>query len=78
MILSSFPSAQECTDSLLDQLDQQLKITEDECKDYRDFLEKLSRGSEESIDEEALNRELKQVCLSHSWILSMLLISNLY
>ena len=25
----------ECTDSLLDQLDQQLRITEDECKDYR-------------------------------------------
>ncbi len=56
-----FLPAQECTDSLLDQLDQQLKITEDECKDYRDFLEKLSRGSEEAIDEDALNRELKQV-----------------
>ena len=26
---------QECTDSLLNQLDDQLKITEEECKDYR-------------------------------------------
>ena len=26
---------QECTDSMLDQLDQQLTISESECKDYR-------------------------------------------
>jgi beclin 1 len=26
---------QDCTDTLLDQLDQQLKITEEEGKDYR-------------------------------------------
>jgi len=26
---------QECTDTLLDLLDQELKMTEDECKDYR-------------------------------------------
>jgi beclin len=25
----------ECTDGLLDQLDQQLKTVDDECKDYR-------------------------------------------
>lgn len=28
-------AVQECTDTLLDNLDLQLKITEDECKDYR-------------------------------------------
>ena len=41
-------------------MDQQLKMTEDECKDYRDFLEKLSR-TEDDVDEEALDQELKQV-----------------
>ncbi|XP_014677324.1 PREDICTED: beclin-1-like [Priapulus caudatus] len=35
------PLCEECTDTLLDQLDQQLKMTEDECKEYRDFLEQM-------------------------------------
>ena len=45
---------------MLDQLDHQLKVTEDECKDYREFLEKLSTAEEET-DEAALDEELKQV-----------------
>lgn len=54
------PLCEECTDTLLDQLDHQLKITEDECKDYRDFLENL--GSNEcDVKEEALDEELKQL-----------------
>uniref|UniRef100_UPI00358F598F beclin-1 isoform X3 n=1 Tax=Myxine glutinosa TaxID=7769 RepID=UPI00358F598F len=29
------PLCEECTDALLDQMDQQLKVSEDECRDYR-------------------------------------------
>ncbi|XP_046377127.1 beclin-1-like [Haliotis rufescens] len=54
------PLCEECTDNLLDQLDHQLKVTEDECKDYRDFLEKLGTSGDE-VDEKALDNELKQL-----------------
>ncbi|CAH1789427.1 unnamed protein product [Owenia fusiformis] len=54
------PLCEECTDSLLDQLDQQLKVTEDECKAYRDFLEELGTGGEK-VDEEALDKDLDQL-----------------
>lgn len=36
------PLCEECTDTLLDQLDQQLRTTEDELKDYKEFLHKLN------------------------------------
>lgn len=54
------PLCEECTDTLLNQLDDQLKISEEECRDYRNFLEKL----ETSVDEEddvALDDELMRV-----------------
>ncbi|KAI0212943.1 Beclin-1 [Lamellibrachia satsuma] len=54
------PLCEECTDTLLDLLDQELKMTEDECKDYRDFLENLS-SSEEETDEKALDEELQRL-----------------
>lgn len=54
------PLCEECTDNLLDQLDHQLKITEDECKDYREFLENLST-SEDTSEETGLDDELKQL-----------------
>ncbi|XP_041374609.1 beclin-1-like isoform X2 [Gigantopelta aegis] len=54
------PLCEECTDALLDQLDHQLKTTEDECKDYRDFLEKLGT-KEEVVDESVLDTELEQL-----------------
>ncbi|XP_064646043.1 beclin-1-like [Lineus longissimus] len=54
------PLCEECTDTLLDQLDQQLRITEDECKEYRDFLEKLGTN-QETVDEAALDSELEQL-----------------
>lgn len=56
------PLCEECADALLDQLDQQLKLKEDECKDYKDYLEKLSNGTEED-DPEALEAELSQLKL---------------
>ena len=53
---------QECTDSLLNQLDQQLKITEDECKHYRESLEQLGEGDAQEHDQGALENEIEQVC----------------
>lgn len=54
------PLCEECTDTLLDNLDLQLKITEDDCKDYREFLEQLS-SKKETVDEAALDEELRQL-----------------
>ena len=52
---------QECTDSLLNQLDQQLKITEDECKHYRESLEQLGEGTTQEEDDQVLEKEIEQV-----------------
>ena len=53
------PLCEECTDTLLDQLDQQLKITDDELKDYKVFFEKLN--DKPSLDGEALSKELEEL-----------------
>ena len=53
------PLCEECTDTLLDQLDQQLKITDDELKDYKVFFEKLN--DKPSLDGEALSKELEKL-----------------
>ena len=52
---------QECTDSLLDQLDQQLKITEDESKHYKESLERLTEAEKSGQSEEDLENELQKV-----------------
>ncbi|XP_048416388.1 beclin-1 isoform X2 [Stegostoma tigrinum] len=51
------PLCEECTDTLLDQLDQQLNVTENECQNYKNCLEILEQMNEE--DEEQLLQELK-------------------
>ncbi|KAL8618007.1 hypothetical protein ACOMHN_040231 [Nucella lapillus] len=56
------PLCEECTDHLLDKLDQELKQTEDECTDYRDFLDKVNLpDTEDHVDERALNEELEEL-----------------
>nr|KAG5713545.1 hypothetical protein BaRGS_024593 [Batillaria attramentaria] len=65
------PLCEECTDTLLDRLDQQLKLTEDECRDYRDFLEKLL-SVENKVDEGALDQELTQLRKEESELLQQL------
>ncbi|CAH3174322.1 unnamed protein product [Porites lobata] len=50
------PLCEECTDTLLDQLDEQLKITEDELKDYKVFFNKLN--DKPALDTEGLSKEL--------------------
>lgn len=54
------PLCEECTDALLDQMDQQLKVTEDEYKDYKEFLERLQQPSQSGNLEE-LERELREL-----------------
>lgn len=54
------PLCEECTDTLLNQLDDQLKITEEECRDYRNFLEKLD-VNEDVEDDAALDDELQKL-----------------
>lgn len=53
------PLCEECTDTLLDQLDQQLKITEDELKDYKVFFNKLN--DKPTLDTDALSKELAEL-----------------
>lgn len=54
------PLCEECTDALLDQMDQQLKVTEDERKDYKEFLERLHQPSQtENLEE--LEQELREL-----------------
>ncbi|XP_066264568.1 beclin-1-like isoform X2 [Branchiostoma lanceolatum] len=55
------PLCEECTDTLLDQLDQQLRIIEDECKDYREFLEKLKLTEDHSTEEQQLESQLNKL-----------------
>lgn len=45
------PLCEECTDTLIDQMEQQLKLMEDEWDDYKKFLEKLKTETcDENID----------------------------
>ncbi|CAI5658847.1 beclin-1 [Oreochromis niloticus] len=53
------PLCEECTDTLLDQLDTQLNITENECQNYKQCLELLSHLQVE--DKETLLAELQQL-----------------
>lgn len=54
------PLCEDCTDTLLDKLDLQLKQTEDECNDYKDFLVKLN-CAQDSEEESVLDKELEQL-----------------
>ena len=56
------PLCEECSESLLDLMDQQLKLTEEELNDYSNFLRKIE--NEDDFDNiEDLERELENVSL---------------
>ncbi|XP_043910612.1 beclin-1 [Protopterus annectens] len=67
------PLCEECTDTLLDQLDTQLNITENECQNYRHCLEILEQIQKEdaeklqeqlwalTVEEDCLIQELEQI-----------------
>ncbi|WAR10570.1 BECN1-like protein [Mya arenaria] len=48
----------ELTDTLLNQLDEQLKVTEEECRDYRNFLDRLDTVHGEQDEQALLDDEL--------------------
>ncbi|KAK3736111.1 hypothetical protein QZH41_013528 [Actinostola sp. cb2023] len=57
------PLCEECTDTLLDHLDEQLRITEDELKDYKEFLHKLNEqhlAGDESLSNELTDLEKEE------------------
>ncbi|MEE6524689.1 hypothetical protein FKM82_024286 [Ascaphus truei] len=53
------PLCEDCTDTLLDQLDTQLNITENECQNYKRCLEILERMNED--DKDILEAKLKEL-----------------
>lgn len=56
-----YPICEECTDNLLDQMERQLDLAEDECKDYKKYLDQLTGGDEEDPDLEQLDEELRRL-----------------
>ncbi|XP_078080126.1 beclin-1 [Mustelus asterias] len=64
------PLCEECTDTLLDQLDQQLNVTENECQNYKNCLEILEQMNEE--DEEKLLEELKALNSKEDYLIQEL------
>ncbi|ETE61707.1 Beclin-1, partial [Ophiophagus hannah] len=64
------PLCEECTDTLLDQLDTQLNITENECQNYKKCLEILEQMTED--DKEKLQLELKEFALEEERLIEEL------
>ncbi|NXX43546.1 BECN1 protein, partial [Tricholaema leucomelas] len=64
------PLCEECTDTLLDQLDTQLNITENECQNYKRCLEILEQMNED--DKEKLQTELKELALEEEQLIQEL------
>nr|XP_038940966.1 beclin-1 isoform X1 [Rattus norvegicus] len=64
------PLCEECTDTLLDQLDTQLNVTENECQNYKRCLEMLEQMNEG--DSEQLQRELKELALEEERLIQEL------
>lgn len=56
-----YPICEECTDNLLDQMERQLDLAEDECKDYKKYLDQLTNGDEEEGDLEGLGAEFRRL-----------------
>ncbi|XP_058417062.1 beclin-1 isoform X2 [Diceros bicornis minor] len=64
------PLCEECTDTLLDQLDTQLNVTENECQNYKCCLEILEQMHED--DSEQLQLELKELALEEERLIQEL------
>ncbi|XP_033266602.2 beclin-1 isoform X4 [Orcinus orca] len=64
------PLCEECTDTLLDQLDTQLNVTENECQNYKRCLEILEQMNED--DSEQLQMELKELALEEERLIQEL------
>uniref|UniRef100_A0A8C5UWZ5 Beclin-1 n=1 Tax=Microcebus murinus TaxID=30608 RepID=A0A8C5UWZ5_MICMU len=64
------PLCEECTDTLLDQLDTQLNVTENECQNYKRCLEILEQMNED--DSEQLQMELTELALEEERLIQEL------
>lgn len=64
------PLCEECTDTLLDQLDNQLTVTENECQNYKRCLEILEQMEEEN--QEKLEAELQALTLEEERLIQEL------
>ena len=60
------PLCEECTDTLLDSMDQQLKLAEDEAQEYQAFLQKLENETEDDSRVPALEEELQKLQLEEA------------
>lgn len=56
-----YPICEECTDNLLDQMERQLDLAEDECKDYKKYLDQLTNGDEDDVNLEELDAEYRKL-----------------
>ena len=59
------PLCEECTDTLLETMDQQLKLAEDEAQEYQAFLQKLENESEDD-SRASLEEELNKLQMEES------------
>ena len=64
------PLCEECTDSLLNQLDQQLHTAERELENYKELMKTLEK--QDDFDEEALDSELAQLRIEEKELLEEL------
>ncbi|XP_069490274.1 beclin-1 [Ambystoma mexicanum] len=64
------PLCEECTDTLLDQLDSQLTVTENECQNYKRCLEILEQMEEEN--QEKLESELQALAIEEERLIQEL------
>lgn len=57
------PLCEECADFVIDQMDQQLKLLEDESREYREYLDNLKKDSEndDGSDLEILREKLNEM-----------------
>jgi len=60
------PLCEECTDSLLENIEGQLELAEQEAQEYQDYLNTLNQETEDSSSVSALENELQQLQLQES------------
>ena len=68
------PLCEECTDTILETMDQQLKLSEEEAQQYHSFLQKLEGESEDDGHQvRQLDKELagNNDIYGRSWVFSI-------
>lgn len=53
------PLCEECADFVIDQMDHQLRLLEDECRDYGDYLQSIQ--SEDTVDQNETQLEINEL-----------------